>query len=249
MFDLDDILMSGLDIKTDYTESNFVFSMNKELEHELTKEIENKIEVYESKCRLLGLIPLQFKISNPWNIVVKKCSTQATRCIIPDFVTTIGTGAFRDCHIAELVIPDSVTSIESFAFMGCKELTKIQLSKSLKKIGHNSFERCSNIQHIEFGEELEVIGEEAFRGCTELQEVQLVGNINNIYRMAFCDCRELRSVTISTDRIKLGKNMFTGCYKLEQIVLDCKTLNLSGGFSYDTNAEVVIPNPIRIVQE
>ena len=44
----------------------------------------------------------------------------ATSYVIPDYVTSIGNGAFYDCRfLSDIVIPDSVTSIGDCAFEGC----------------------------------------------------------------------------------------------------------------------------------
>jgi hypothetical protein len=49
-----------------------------------------------------------------------------TKCIIPDSVTSIGSGAFYDCKsLNEITIPDSVTSIGYKAFAYCKSLKEI----------------------------------------------------------------------------------------------------------------------------
>ncbi len=49
-----------------------------------------------------------------------------TNLVIPDSVTSIGVGAFRNCSsITSITIPDSVTRIHDYAFSGCTGLTSI----------------------------------------------------------------------------------------------------------------------------
>ena len=55
-------------------------------------------------------------IETATNTLVFGCSTT----IIPDSVTTIGSGAFRGCeNLTSIVIPESVTTIGELAYCGC----------------------------------------------------------------------------------------------------------------------------------
>lgn len=52
--------------------------------------------------------------------VLERCKMDATSVIIPDSVTTIREGAFRDCSgLTSIGIPDSVTTIRHSAFCDC----------------------------------------------------------------------------------------------------------------------------------
>ena len=54
--------------------------------------------------------------------------------IIPNSVTEIGYGAFRDCsELTSITIPNSVTSIGDYAFDGCSGLTRINYGGSKKQ--------------------------------------------------------------------------------------------------------------------
>lgn len=86
--------------------------------------------------------------------------------IIPNTVTWIEPGAFRDCKgLVEVVIPDSVERIESCAFSGCCNLKKITGGKSIRSIGFLVFEGCSNLKSITIPASVETIDSIAFKGC------------------------------------------------------------------------------------
>ena len=66
--------------------------------------------------------------------------TEITNLIIPNSVTSIGSGAFRGCFgLTSVTIPNSVTSIEYNAFAGCSGLTSITIPNSVTSIGGGAF--------------------------------------------------------------------------------------------------------------
>ena len=72
-----------------------------------------------------------------------------TNVIIENSVTSIGGGAFDDCHALKTVtIPDSVTSIGWYAFENCNSLTSVTIPKSVKTIVDNAFSGCSNLHEL-----------------------------------------------------------------------------------------------------
>lgn len=95
------------------------------------------------------------------------------RFAVPDFVTTIGSGAFSNMHdLEEVILPPSVSDIEAHAFGSCFSLRRINL-ENVKRIDFIAFERCTHLTSVElFCEEL---GECAFRGCHRLETIALNG--------------------------------------------------------------------------
>ena len=61
---------------------------------------------------------------------------------LPDGVVSIGTEAFRESGLMEIVIPDSVTDIGEFAFYRSK-LSHIVLGAGLKNVGRSAFDWTS----------------------------------------------------------------------------------------------------------
>lgn len=95
------------------------------------------------------------------------------RFAVPDFVTTIGSGAFSNMHdLEEVILPPSVSDIEAHAFGSCFSLRRINL-ENVKRIDYIAFGRCTQLTSVElFCEEL---GECAFRGCHRLETVAING--------------------------------------------------------------------------
>ena len=86
------------------------------------------------------------------SIIDKKTNTLIVGCknsIIPNSVTSIGSGAFAYCSgLTELTLPNSVTSIGNGAFGGCSGLTELTLPNSVTSIGDAAFSECSGLSKI-----------------------------------------------------------------------------------------------------
>lgn len=94
------------------------------------------------------------------------------KVIIPEGVTTIGSGAFFGCiNIEEVELPSTVETIGGSAFYGY--LTSGTFSK-LKV----SFENCTSLLNI---------GDEAFFGCYGIEELDLPSSVKNVGQDAFTE--------------------------------------------------------------
>ena len=77
--------------------------------------------------------------------------------IIPDGVTSIGTGAFGYCYgLDSVIIPNSVTTIGIGAFYVCSDLTSITIPNSVTSIGDDAFEGCDNLQEVHYPKGLDL---------------------------------------------------------------------------------------------
>ena len=91
---------------------------------------------------------------------------KTTSYVIPDYVTSIGNGAFYDCKsLRNIVFPDSVTSIGDSAFEGCTSLTSLVIPDSVTSIGDSAFDGCSSLTDIVLPDSVTSIGDCAFFLC------------------------------------------------------------------------------------
>ncbi len=75
--------------------------------------------------------------------------TVLTSSFFPSTLTTIGDGAFGDCHqLTEIEIPGTVTQIGGWAFDFCTELKRVFIPESVTSIGHCAFRYDYNIEKV-----------------------------------------------------------------------------------------------------
>ena len=89
---------------------------------------------------------------------------------IPNSVKYIGDMAFHGAEFASLTIPDSVIDIGEYAFSGCKNLTKLTLSKNLKLIRNHVFANCTSLKKIKIPESVQEIEGLAFWNTKALND-------------------------------------------------------------------------------
>ena len=139
-----------------------------------------------------------------------------TEVVIPDYVTSIGKYAFRDCSgFASITIPDSVTSIGDSAFRNCSGLESITLPFIGAKLNGTENTRFGYIFGTNYyGESKEYIprnlrtvvisnssgvtsmGNDAFSGCSGLTNITIPDSVTSIGDYAFHGCSSLTSITI-----------------------------------------------------
>ena len=98
------------------------------------------------------------------NVLLTGCKNT----VIPNTVTAIGDGAFKDISdLTSISIPNSVTSIGNNAFAFCSDLAgDLTIPNSVISIGNSAFFGCDSFAGtLTIGESVSYIGEWAFRHC------------------------------------------------------------------------------------
>ncbi|MDO4565571.1 MAG: leucine-rich repeat domain-containing protein [Clostridia bacterium] len=176
--------------------------------------------LYHDDC-LLGYIGTgprdSFSIAEGTRLIAAYAFYQCdmSEVIIPDSVTSIGSGAFDSCkQLASVTFRGDIDSIADYAFGSCRSLREIALPDSIKRIGDGAFSRCSELGSIDIPNSVERIGSMAFFGCTSLTEAELPDSVSQIGSNAFEDCHNLIDVKIPDSVIEIGERAFedTGWY-------------------------------------
>jgi len=115
-----------------------------------------------------------FDSRNNCNGIIYKNSLIAgcKNTVIPNTVTSIGTGAFYDCKgLTAITIPDSVTSIGKTAFYGCSSLMSLAIPDSVTSIGDWAFGHCNQLTSIIVPSSVTNIEDNAFYNCGSFADI------------------------------------------------------------------------------
>ncbi|MCI8413244.1 MAG: leucine-rich repeat protein [Clostridia bacterium] len=171
---------------------------------------------------------------------------------IPSSVSSIGSDAFRDCgSLANIDIPNSVSSIGDRAFSGCSNLTNIEIPNSVTFLGAQSFYGCGNLTSIELSNSITSIGDGSFYSCNSLVCITLPNSVTSIGGSAFSACLNLASVTMGFNVVSIGEYAFSYCRNLTSIEIPNSVTSIGGGAFYECNSltAIEIPNSVKSIED
>lgn len=132
---------------------------------------------------------------------------------IPEGVTSIAEGAFRDCKaLMQVELPETLKTIGDGAFEGCTSLKSIDLT-SVTSIGERAFLNCQALEEVTLGQHIGFLCNAVFAGCTSLNEIALPSNLTYIGCECFKDCTSLSKVDLGEVR-EIDNNAFEHCRDL-----------------------------------
>lgn len=192
----------------------------------------------------------------------------ASEIILPETITEIGDGAFKNCpNLVKISIPN-VAKIGANAFDGCVSLGEVVADGNIVSIGDYAFRNCAKLGELDIGNKLVSIGNGAFENCEALYRFEIPASVTTIGNGAFANCTGvIEVVNLSSLSSVKGSDDLGGLCKYAWDVLTSadeprKISNVDGFIIYDrdipnegdllikyvgTAKEVAIPDGIWII--
>ena len=176
-----------------------------------------------------------------------------TKLTIPDTVTTMGVGAFKDCtNLTEVSIGSGLTNwstkkdiyghgysiAANAAFQGCTSLSTVTMKEGAANVGPYAFYNCTQLETVNVPKG--ILYRSAFDGCIYLKNVTL-GDITELYEYAFKNCDALQTIILPETLTSIGQEAFISCTSLRAITIpDAVTTIGLGAFKGCTVLETVV---------
>ena len=130
----------------------------------------------------------------------------------------IGIGSCTDSEIViDIFNNRDVVSIAAEAFQYSEQITGVEISDSVKEIGHDAFAYCTNLANLKLGSGVKVI-DRVFYDCTSLTELVIPEGVTTIRDFSFCE--NLTRVVIPASLTTIhGNAYFQSSNKLEEIIV------------------------------
>lgn len=182
------------------TEANISgFSSEKSLDDLILTVTVNKLTTTFS----VKILPIKVE-----NGVLTRVEANITSLVLPDFVTSIASNAFRQSEITHITLNEGLTSIGEHAFAWSK-ITEINFPKSLATIDEAAFYGCDHLKEIDLSQtSLTKIVHETFALNKNVVVVKLPQSVKEIEYQAFLDATSLKELYLPDGLLKMGNEAF-----------------------------------------
>ncbi len=171
--------------------------------------------------------------------------------VLPDSITEIPEGLFKNANLRGLRFSDRLTAIGSSAFSGCSYLAEFTAPDTVTAIGNAAFERCTGLKSVTVGKAVRSIGDKAFYVCDKLTELTLPDSVAVIGQEAFCGCKKLASLKMPAAMESIGWKAFYGCSALTEMTVP-QGITLLEEYTFygcDSLNVLRLPRSLRTVKE
>lgn len=107
--------------------------------------------------------------------------------IMPEYLTTTGSGTFMDSPLSSITLPKNLTSIGNNAFNGCGGLRDISIPSGVTSIGKGAFKGCG-LKEFTLPKQVNEITDEMFQYCTKLTSITIPSSVTSLGDQCFGKC-------------------------------------------------------------
>lgn len=158
--------------------------------------------------------------------------------VMPDTVTSIAAGAFKESSLSKVTVSSGVTEIVYDVFAYATNLETVILPENLKMIDDRAFEE-SGLTSIDLPDSLKEIGDNAFYG-TKLTSLEIPASVRFIDYSAFQNIETLTELTINNGVKHIGSSAFAGSSIKKIIIPDSVTYMGSEAFRIPSLEQITI---------
>ncbi len=210
------------------------------------------------------MVDYDSSFDTPWYI--GEYSNDITKVDIQNGITHIGSFAFFECNMKNVVLPDSVKTIGKFAFYECEKLESISIPNQVSSIGNGAFNHCHNLKKITLPAKITKIAGNLFEYCYALSSINIPDGVKSIGYAAFRfsglksvafpksvttidDAAFLKTditdIVIPASVKTIGSDVFTSCIKLNSITVESNNKNYSSqdGVLFNKDKTTLIQYP------
>ena len=169
--------------------------------------------------------------------------------VMPDTVTEILPGAFRNCSsLTGVTVSKNVTSIAYEAFSNCSSLEEVQLPSGIKTIEEYAFYYCESLNNIELPSGLEKIDSHAFY-WSSIDELVIPGTVKSIGESAFYE-NGTNVLTLGNGIESIGNMAFASALIETLTIPDSVTYLGAEAFEYcDDLTEVTVGSGVSAIRD
>jgi hypothetical protein len=124
-------------------------------------------------------------------------------------------------NLKKIILPQFLTTIGDGAFKSCNSLKEVTLPQLITTIGDGAFENCLNLNEIIIPQNVTSIGEFAFRNCIQLKNCKIKGNVTKISNFLFENCERLEDISIPSSVLEIYYNFILNCKSIKTIHCSC----------------------------
>lgn len=163
--------------------------------------------------------------------------------IMPEYLTTTGSGTFMDSPLSSITLPKNLTSIGNNAFNGCGGLRDISIPSGVTSIWKGAFKGCG-LKEFTLPKQVNEITDEMFFNCS-LQHIYLHDGLKSIGNYAFA-ISALKEINIPNSVAYIGDNCFQGCGLEKAVILSDQITEIPNEAFADCNALHTIKLPANL---